>query len=655
MDNLIFYFNIKFKIIIIFIITNTIYFIFKYIIKISSIYKCNIKQIDENLLEKSFINIEKNYKFFKLTYFYYSYSFLFNRVKVEFNIGFYDNNSKIIIPSDLTLKYNLHIICNIQISNINIDFLPNIYQNQFFNCIQYFKMNEKVELGIKIYKEKEIIHFFHINIFKFIFNFNYLSNKIDDIFDQLFINQKYILLKKDINNNKLNKTLKLKKSFIKYPITVLIKDTLKNNDKWIYENIYNTYFCFCRGYKCLDIIIDQSCKYYFYLNIIDNNRYIYNKTEYLFIDFIYNKYSSDDVYPVFLEMEKQNLPVHYLTEKLDIYNKFCYKIDNCLKIIHVNKNNSTINGDFLEKHLSLILKLKHVISSGGVKFQYLNNLFYNIEYILFICVGHGVSFFKYFLYNEYSPYGSKIYDKLLIPPSDELISIPKKYGWKDENIIKMNLPRWDKYNSNYKREFLLINDTIKNNSIFVMFTWRELKKHKNISPFYFKNIYKLINNQTLKKLLKNKNIILYFTLHHKLEYYKNFFINNQNIHYIEENEISECLSKTNLIISDFSSIIFDIIYRRKPFIIYIPDGKDANIKDIYINYYYELIESIKNGSIIFENKFFEINEVINKIIYYINNNFILDIKLKIFYEKLNLKNENNINKFISYIKNVNIY
>ena len=41
-----------------------------------------------------------------------------------------------------------------------------------------------------------------------------------------------------------------------------------------------------------------------------------------------------------------------------------------------------------------------------------------------------------------------MYNKILIPPSKKLISVAIKYGWKDENIIKMNLPKWDKFYNN---------------------------------------------------------------------------------------------------------------------------------------------------------------------------------------------------------------
>ena len=61
---------------------------------------------------------------------------------------------------------------------------------------------------------------------------------------------------------------------------------------------------------------------------------------------------------------------------------------------------------------------------------------------------------------------------------------------------------------------------------------------------------------------------------------------------------------------------------------------------------------MKNGSI-FQNIFIKLNDTIDKIIYYINSNFILNLKMKKFYNYINIKNENNINNFINYLKNLN--
>ena len=604
------------------------------------------------------LNYNDKHEFIKLTEINYFYSFKFQIIKVEYIFGFFDEYNNLFVPSDLTLYKNLHIICNIDIvnSNISINSLANIYQNSYYKCTEFSEINENVQYGIKIYEiRNEILNYYNTIYFftQDILNYSKVIYKNDEIFDPLRVYHKYNSLINLMDDKHINSTLKLKNSYISFPYCTLKRFTIINENKWDFKNLFNDYFCICKGYNCLKQENMQKCKYYFYLNIIDNNRKMYNKTDYLFVDFIFNELSSNDAYPIFKKMADDYLPVHYMTENSDIYNKYCYDNYYCLKVIQVNKKNFTINGDFLEKYLTLILKLKQVISGGGIYFNYFNNIFYNIEYITYICISHGISFFKFFLYDDFSCYGHKIYDKLLLPPSNKLISIAAKYGWNDEDIIKMNLPKWDKYNNEEIISLVKDNNIIQNNSIFLMFTWRDIKKKKFISHYYFENLFNLINNNSLKIALKNNNVRLYFALHHRLNNYKYKFINTSFIKIIEENEIFECLSKTNLVITDFSSIIFDLIYRRKPFVIYIPDGEDPNIEDIYKHNYFEIIQSLKNGSITFENKFFKLEEAINKILFYINNNFTLEPKLIEFYNSLNLTKTNNLDNFINYIKFLN--
>ena len=188
-----------------------------------------------------------------------------------------------------------------------------------------------------------------------------------------------------------------------------------------------------------------------------------------------------------------------------------------------------------------------------------------------------------------------------------------------------------------------------------MFTWRKIIKRKSISKFYLENIIKLIMDNTLNKALKLNNIILYLSFHRLVDekYINSIRIKTKKenyIKYINQNLIAECLSKTNLVVTDFSSIIFDLMYRRKPFVIYIPDVYESKLKYIYENDYYQLIQYMKNGDIYFENKFFSINQTVNKIIFYINNNFALDKKLEKFYDNFRFKKENGIKKFIDYLK-----
>ena len=221
---------------------------------------------------------------------------------------------------------------------------------------------------------------------------------------------------------------------------------------------------------------------------------------------------NDDTFPIFKEMIKRKYPVHYITEKKSLYDKYCNQIENCLSIIPLNKTLYENYGNILQKYFFLFLKLKAVISGRLHIFHKITQLFYYLEYITYIGVGHGVCYFKYYLYTKKQIYGIYTNNKLLLPNSYPLISIAKKYGWKDEDLIKSNLPRWDKYNNDsfHKIYFSenLKNNSINSNSIFVMFTWRYVKKNHTVSPDYIKNIINLLCNDKLNKYLIKYNIIL---------------------------------------------------------------------------------------------------------------------------------------------------
>ena len=147
-----------------------------------------------------------------------------------------------------------------------------------------------------------------------------------------------------------------------------------------------------------------------------------------------------------------------------------------------------------------------------------------------------------------------------------------------------------------------------------MFTWRGLKKKGKISDLYIINIFKLLNNKNLIKALKKNDITLYFAVHHSVKRFIKKFNVSKPIQYIQEKQIFECLSKTNLVVTDFSSIIFDMICRKKPYVIFIPDANDPNITKYYKIYYYNTIKSFKNSSLNILNKYFELDDAVKKII-----------------------------------------
>ena len=573
-----------------------------------------------------------------------TYSRQYNLTKISYLIQVFDSKDNSISPSDLALYYDLHIICLININSINITSLAGIEINKYFKCTEFINIEEDFQIRFAIYKINRynipIVVNISNSIDKNFFIYKYENDSIFDI-SKIDYEFKFLLTKLQNENNNIE-TKKLKKLYISKPFFSLKRNLTNRENNWIFANIFNEYFCFCQGYNCMKIIISNVCKYNFYIYLIDKNHYIYQKTDFLLLDFIFQRYSSDDVYPVFERMINRNISAHYLTERKDIYNKYCFNKYFCDIVILADGRSYKINDDFLEKHFTMILKLRQVLSSEGVNINFINNLFKNIDYITYICIGHGVSYFKYYLYDQY--YGPKKFDKLLIPNSEKLISVTIKHGWKDENLIKFNLPRWEKYN--FINESNSHIGSIVSDSIFVMFTWREIKSGKKISTNYIVNILNLLTNEQMINNLKAHNISLYFSLHHRVLKYKRIFKTRNYIRYIDENNIAECLSKTQLVITDFSSIIFDMIYRRKPYIIFIPDANDSMIKINYENRCYEIIKNFQDNYFNFENVYFDINSTINKINYYIDNNFNMDKKMNEFYDEFNFTRGPIINDFI---------
>ena len=386
----------------------------------------------------------------KFNFFGYNYYFSkkFYKSKMSFFIKVFDMNDNPILPSNLSLIYHKHIICYININkNINIYSLAYIENDSYFKCTEFSNLNEDVKIGVFIYetrgiKNKSVTNYTLFLMGKYLFNIKFND---DNIFNFTKIEYDYYFILSQLeNNSSLIDNKKLKKLYYSKPINSLKREINDNKNKWNFLNIYNEFFCFCYGSECLKFL-NSKCKYYFYLYLIDINYKIYNKEDFLLLDFIYKRYSSDDVFPVFKKLINRKLKAHYITQKRKIYKKYCKKKKYCHSIILVKSNNYKINGNFLENFLTLILKLRQVITNAGVDINFINNIFFNIDYITYICIGHGVSYFKYYLYQNI--YGPQNFDKLLIPNSERLINMTKKYGWKEENLIKFNLPRWEKYNN----------------------------------------------------------------------------------------------------------------------------------------------------------------------------------------------------------------
>ena len=611
------------------------------------------------------ITYQNNFDFPKVVYFNmpfinYSFSNKFNKTKLEYNIGIYDEKEKRQSPSDLTLHYDLKFICFMEIPNINkiIYSIANNHKNKYINCKEYFNLGENIKYGIKIYNQKSFLMIYLP--FENIINYDDVNHTNDNMFDPYKVKQEYISSYNETFTNALNKSYYLKREYLRPPNFDLRRNNATFDEDWNFNNFYNDYFCFCVGDKCFDKEVTKGCKYKFYMTIIEKYKNLYPKTEYVFADFIFNYLSSDDAYPIFQEMIEQHYPAHYITENPQIIDKYCphdIYLDECEPIIYVNTKIYSNYADSIEKYLTLILKMKTFITCRSTDYNKVGFLLYMIDYITYITIGHGVCYFKDYLFSNRRIYGPDMNDKVLIPPSEPLIAIAVKFGWNIDNIIKINLPKWDKYDGNNKVIIEQYNNNIANNSILIMFTYRmtRIAWNYNMSKYYFENITKLIFNERLQKELTENNITLYFSLHRMVnpgyqKQYKQKLKQYNNVQVLQQNSLSECLSKTNLVITDFSSILFDLMYRNKPFIIYLPDGDDPLIDQLYTPDYINLIKRMNNREFNIANICNNVEETVDKIIYYIKNKFQIDRELKKFFDYIGLKNEgSNIQKFIDYL------
>ena len=607
------------------------------------------KKYGKNYYENKYIITDNDELFyFELNDYKYDFSFDYNISKIQYNVILLDHNKKEIKPSDFNFRYNNHFFCYFKNESENniIYSYPSIILNKYFSCIEYININDKGEFGFIFYRtnyENYPIYLFTEEII----NYDNLKSKNDIHFNPQYALHNYYALKEEISqynyvdNANYDKPILLKSSFIMEPICDL-KSIIYKNNNWNFMNLFNDYFCFCQGWSCLKND-QQKCKYYIYLTIIDSNRDLYKKTDHLLADFFIKSRCADHAFPVFKEMLRQNMMAHYMTEKPEIIQEYCGDENPCLKIVKVIDGNKIVNGDFLEKNLELILRLKTVITAST--FFARTNIFYDIEYLIYINLNHGVQFFKHFLYNRYLHY--QRYNKILIPPSEIIFNVTKRYGWKDENIIKIGLPKWDSY---YE-----VKNTNNDKSVFFMFTWREMNPGKEISDDYLNNIINFIKNKRFLLELVEHNIFFFVSLHSMVPWKKvNLRDKSHRLKYkfITEDEISDTLSRASLVITDFSSVLFENIARKKPYIMYIPDANDPNLKDIYIQGYYDVINGFKNGSTYFENIFYDIEKAVDKVIYYIKNDFMLDDQLIQFYKVLNLSGGNNTMAFVEYVKNL---
>lgn len=157
---------------------------------------------------------------------------------------------------------------------------------------------------------------------------------------------------------------------------------------------------------------------------------------------------------------------------------------------------------------------------------------------------------------------------------DETEFITNNFGYPHGTVVCTGLPRFDALHDNITN----------NNQIIIMPTWRywfnlkskqnnETDKEFSDSEYYLKWM-ELLQSDEIKNL-KSQGVIFYFYLHRNLQRFRHYFerLDDVIVASWEDYDIQFLLKSSVAMITDYSSVFFDMVYMKKPIIFYQFDEK----------------------------------------------------------------------------------
>ncbi|GKU83427.1 CDP-glycerol glycerophosphotransferase family protein [Niallia sp. NCCP-28] len=219
------------------------------------------------------------------------------------------------------------------------------------------------------------------------------------------------------------------------------------------------------------------------------------------------------------------------------------------------------------KHLILLLASKLIISSESKGHGYAWRVSTGVirQYVdrkKFVFLQHGVLGLKR-VDNTFKAGSATGADMFVVSSDFEKKIVETYFDYKEEDIIVTGLARWDVVQNKIK-------DTDQK-EILLMPTWRnwleEVDDEQFISSEYYQQYNAILQSEDLYRVLKEQNIILNFYVHPKfMPYVSNFTksFDNIRIYQFGEARINDLLMRSSLLITDYSSVAWEMYYQKKP-------------------------------------------------------------------------------------------
>ncbi|MDG6120075.1 CDP-glycerol glycerophosphotransferase family protein [Lactococcus formosensis] len=237
------------------------------------------------------------------------------------------------------------------------------------------------------------------------------------------------------------------------------------------------------------------------------------------------------------------------------------------------------------KHILLIIVSKYFIASESKGHAYawrhnqsISRFFLNKKPFVFL--QHGVLGLKkvdrtFFANNKLN------HADLFITSSNIEKKLVLEYlGYEKKQIAITGLARWDNTNT-----------LIKTKKIFLMPTWRthlELLSHDEfLKSDFYKEYYNLIHSKFLESILHKYDYSLHFMMHPKFIQFEKYFTSNSShikVLYQNEHPLDKELRTSELVITDYSSIIWDALYYDIPTFLFQFDQEEyLKLQGSYLN------------------------------------------------------------------------
>ena len=347
----------------------------------------------------------------------------------------------------------------------------------------------------------------------------------------------------------------------------------------------------------------------------------FRKPKYIiFSDYYISKYCSDiNAYTVFDYFLKKNYSNAYyiINIESELY-KNLYEQNKTDNLIIINTTENIYSNLF-----PFILNSKILVQSYVIyDFQYIIN---KVSYLKYFYINHGITYFKSNFISSEFRYVNEEKRNIITSSPYEYDILLNKFNYSPSYIYKAGIARYDLYKTIKSEE----------DCILVSFTYRMYNNAYYQNSLYKKNLKKLLNNDSLIRFLRNKNINLVFVPHHN-ELFLNKTFRQNRMKYAkigDQNSLTKYIKQCSLLITDFSSISFAFMFQNKPILYYLIDYKDK-IK------FKERKCMNPDNKLYFGNAFLNLDKLIDKIKYYVRKNYKIKKSLKKKYESVFYYREN---------------